>query len=309
MPREDRFDHYDAASELRRIRMACGKPTYEAISTISSRASLGDGASIRSKLPTKTTLGNIFSGKHISGWETMGPVLWACYQYAKEKGLMPDVDPAAEARADWARLIKITDSALHHELGSSEYSPEPPGATRPSPMEASAAASIDEFSVEQRWHFNTYGQVGIELFRAASAGEGEAAYRLGVIATVDRHPRRARSWLAAASQRSHGSAIQLLASGPGSQRGQTLAAEHAYLLGHAAHHGGGDKSHAMFYYERAAKHGHSDAAYHLAHLFLGRGEKGTAARWFLIAGQGENLDAKRQLWKINKSQEEEREVI
>ncbi|MEV7969424.1 hypothetical protein AB0O34_26080 [Sphaerisporangium sp. NPDC088356] len=221
---------------------------------------------------------------------------------------MPDVDPVAETRAAWARLTELANP--RHTLGrqsggnvsSRDSAAAASGATTPNLMtETSAVAPWEEFSAEQRWHFNTYGQLGVDLLHAASAGQGEAAYRLGVVMTIDRHPRKARNWLAAASQMSHAGAAQLLASDPGSGQGQALAAEHAYRLGHTAHHGLGDRDQAVFYYKHAAKHGHSDAAYHLAHLFLGRGENGTAARWFSIAGQGENLDAKRQLWKLGKN--------
>ncbi|MEV7007263.1 hypothetical protein [Streptosporangium sp. NPDC051022] len=282
--------------ELRKIRDSCGQPSYKVIGELSAGFDLDRNAAPRRPLAT-ATVGNIFNSDRLPSWKTVAPILWACYRYAKEQRVL-DLDPADATRTAWNRLVEIANPApaLHGTSQSSGQSPAIATDT-PSPghEKALTSASLENFSAEERWYLNTYGQIGADLFRAASTGESEAAYRLGVVTTVDRHPRRARDWLAMARDLSHTDASELLASAPGTKKGQALAAEHAYWLGYTAHHGFGDRDQAIFYYKYAAKQKHSDAAYNLAHIYCAAGELGDAARWFSIAGRGENLDAKRQL--------------
>ncbi|MEU8205553.1 hypothetical protein [Streptosporangium sp. NPDC049046] len=303
MPKKREVDHHAVTHELRRIRFLCGEPTYATICAISSKFPVSD-VTQGSPSPSITALGDLFSGKRIKfpSWETLAPILWACYQYAKEAGLMPKIDSSAKTREAWARLVELAIPPTSPQgAPQDDRTPTMPisiGAT--SRGRVSTAVSSEEFFPELRWYANAYGQVGTELFRAAAAGESEAAYRLGVVTTVDRHPRKARSWLAAARDGSHLGATQLLASAPASKTGRASAIECAYLLGHAAHHGGGSRAHAMFYYQCAAKAGHPDAAYHLANFHLSLSENGLAANWFSIAGKTGNLDAERQLSKLKR---------
>lgn len=301
MYREEEIAQHDMARELQRIRDSCGTPTYKVICALSSKFSFGGNTEVRLPL-ARATVGNLFSKKRsrLPRWEKAIPALWACYQYAKEKNRMPSVDPAAASQAAWNKMVEIANRTptLHDEHKDSDEPLAVPSGTAILYREVPALPLLENFSAEQRWYFNTYGQLGAELFRAAKAGESEAAYRLGVVMTVDRHPRKARNWLAAAMEKSHAGASELLASAPGSRAGQVLATEHAYQLGYAAHHGIGDKDQAIFYYKHAARQEHSDAAYHLGHIYAAAGESGNAARWFSIAVRGENLDAKRQLQKL-----------
>ncbi|GGK78240.1 hypothetical protein Sme01_23130 [Sphaerisporangium melleum] len=309
MPRKEQDDRsHLVVAERQRIRTACGGPKYEAICKIASDSPLGVGSHKHGKPSlTKTTVGNFFNGVQAQpGWDVAGPILWACYQYAKDTGLMPEVDPALEARTSWEVLTKLSFSQQPEQnINSTDITQPPPAAdviAKPSKPEGRAvippARPGDEFSAEHRWYLNTYGQLGADLHRAAATGDSEAAYCLGSVLAADRQPHRAIPWLAAATESQHLAASQLLTGDVTTKAGLALAVEHTYRLGYTAHHGIGDLGRAEFYYTYAANRGHSDAAYHLAHLFLSRGENGTAARWLTVASAGDNRDAKRQLQKL-----------
>ncbi|SFK00253.1 hypothetical protein SAMN05216275_11579 [Streptosporangium canum] len=292
---------------------SCDEPSIRQISHFSYRLSeLVEGKARARRLPglSPTCVSDFLSGNR-GGRPKLTRILsfvLACRYYAWDSGpLHAKPDPAAE-RDIWREKLETLFQDSPSAVAEPTISPLVTSAenlrqvsalpsTATAPTTSAGRLSVGEFNIHQRQYQEWYGLHGLDLAQAARAGEANAAFRLGVLLTLDRHPRMARLWLASATRSAHPHAGSLLHTEINGAAGRTAAADHAYLLGQSAH-GQGDIPTAAIYYGRAAANGHADAAYHMALLHLVRGETGPAGRWFAAASRNGHPDGDRQLNQI-----------
>ncbi|MFI0446420.1 hypothetical protein [Actinomadura sp. 6N118] len=159
-----------------------------------------------------------------------------------------------------------------------------------SPLWEDNVASPAELPTIEREIFDRWGQHGVALYRAATLHQdGDAAYRLGVLAYLDGRRPDANAWLTQAADEENQDAAELLdAPNPG-----RLAVKHATRLGSEAA-GQAEMFVAWLFLKRAANFGDPEAEFQLGEICHELGHKDKARQWFrLAADHGHDLAIER----------------
>ncbi|GAA4522501.1 hypothetical protein GCM10023191_101840 [Actinoallomurus oryzae] len=153
-------------------------------------------------------------------------------------------------------------------------------------------------TLTQQRFYDSFGPYGLTLLAAADDDhDPDAAYRVAVLLYLERHhPREALAWLTKALRSDHFGAARLNEADDPIQ----AAAEHAHRLASFAF-AAGDSEVAQIFYERAARHGHAEAAFELGVLFTEADEPTRATYWFNVAAEGGHEYARSRFEDIHRT--------
>jgi hypothetical protein len=283
-------------AELADFMTACGPPSLRRLQSISKQLGQHYGSQYRN-VPelTRTTLSAVLNRQRMK----FPPAQWvtsfvlSCQRAAWESGITKE-DPGPGSLPEWhkrlhayraldgRRSASASDPASvssrdENTISDLENSPDVTVTNRPG-----EDRRFGPTLTQQRFH-DAFGLYGLRLLAAAEdQHDPDAAYRIAVLLYLDHRPREAEAWLLQAhSDPDHYMATQLITADEPAHE----ATEHAYTLGAFAF-AAGDCEVAEVYYERAACHGHVDAAFGLGVLFIEKKDAPRAARWFNTAAEG-----------------------
>ncbi|XVQ10529.1 hypothetical protein ACQP1W_49860 [Spirillospora sp. CA-255316] len=143
-------------------------------------------------------------------------------------------------------------------------------------------------SMTERRYRALFGGHGLDLLRAAEAGDMDAACRLGLLLLCERRAEEGIAWLESAAAAGDVVAEVLVHAEPAWRT--ELAAQLAYELtlpgyGDAWRRDDGRPTGAETYYRSASRTGHPGATYRLGLMFRARGDEVTALHLFTRAGR------------------------
>jgi hypothetical protein len=158
-------------------------------------------------------------------------------------------------------------------------SSRPTGADAPDFLEPEQLETEDLSDREQVRLGKTYGTTGAELLRAARAGDGPAAFDLGLLRALDGHRAEGASWLRlalAAGERKAAPVLDMVGS-----PGKPVTAAVQPALDRASHLKADPRGGQLriLLLESTARTGSKEAAAALAELYEHIGESGSAERW------------------------------
>jgi tetratricopeptide (TPR) repeat protein len=283
---------------LRNFWDACGPPTLRPITKISNQLDELYGEQYRN-LPAlpRQTLSDLINRKR-EGFPAAGLLssfILSCQRYAFENGVI-DHDPGPASLPGWhERLQSFTKRGADapatpadiNDDGASrtsqeQASPHPDPAPLTSAEEPVPAAHRCQRTLTQQRFYDLFGSYGLELLAAAEdQHDPNAAYRIALLLYLERCPREALAWLTKATGTDHFGASRLNEADDPIE----AAAAHVYTLGSFAF-AARDYEVAQFYYQRAARNRHVEAAFELGVLLMEAGEPTQATYWFNVAAEG-----------------------